>query len=242
MFLVNKNNRIKPTLKKLLKLKENVLNDKRILKLKKMKWEVFVQNYKRKLKRYKKYKTYDQNLYNVSMYPNRRNSYKKNFRGLLYLRQVIKLLYGKLSKKTLKKNVEITLNKLKKRKISSNKCFFENFENKLSIVIFRSKFVKNLMQAHQAILHGKVLVNNKIVKSKSYSLKQGDIVSININDINFIKENIKNITSQFLPPKHLIINYKTLQIYYSDIKYTNLSFLFHFNLNINKLLMSHKTC
>jgi ribosomal protein S4 len=44
--------------------------------------------------------------------------------------------------------------------------------------------------AQQLIVHGKVLVNNKIVRSKSYMLNSGDLISIDPKHHLLIEENI----------------------------------------------------
>lgn len=234
-----KKSKFKPKLNKILRLRENVLNSKRVLKLKKIKWENFIRSYQQKLKKYKKYKPYDQNISNVSKYPNRLNSYKKRYKDILHTSQTIRLFYGNISKKYLKRNIKILLKKSTK-KISLNSYLIEKFEKKLDTVIYRAKFASSLREAQQMILHGKILVNSLKVKSKKYNLKEGDVVSVNLNDFNFVKKNIQDSSNRYLPPKHYLINYKTLQIIFGDTKNINLSFLFSFNLNIDKMYINQK--
>jgi ribosomal protein S4 len=240
-MLFIKKSKFKPKFKQLIKLRENVLNQKKILKLKKAKWENFILYYTRKLKRYKKYKPHDQNRYSVSKYLSRRTSYKKKFLETLRASQVLRLFYGNITKGYLKKKIKFTLKNLNSfnKTIHVNDLFLESFENQLSTVIHRAKFSKSLREAQQFILHGKILINNKVVKSKIYTLKQGDIISVNLNDIELIKKNIQSISKQYLPPKHLLINYKTFQIVFGSIKHTNLSTAFNFNLNLEKILVNY---
>ena len=72
-----KKNQFKPLYKQFLKLRTNVQNRTKIFKFNHKKWKIFTQNYKKKLRRYKKFKPQNQTQYTVSKYPNKGNSYKK---------------------------------------------------------------------------------------------------------------------------------------------------------------------
>ena len=52
-----KKNKFNPIYKQLVRLRENVQNRKKLLKFKKQKWKQFIYYYKRKLKRYRKFKS-----------------------------------------------------------------------------------------------------------------------------------------------------------------------------------------
>ena len=67
-------------------------------------------------------------------------------------------------------------------------------------------------------------------------MKTGDLISIKPNTYKLIEENIRHAQIWPLPPKHLLINYKTMQIIVGNIKHTNLSIMFPFNLNLEKIL------
>jgi len=56
--------------------------------------------------------------------------------------------------------------------------------------LFRAKFVATIRQAAQLIYQGKVYINDKIVKIKSYILKTGDVISIKSTYSKLIKYNI----------------------------------------------------
>ena len=86
------------------------------------------------------------------------------------------------------------------------------------------------------ISHGKIFVNKKIVKTRSYLIKQGDIISIDSNEYINIEINILKSSVWPIPPKYLLINYKIMQIIMGDIKGINLSHNYRFNLNIEKVI------
>ena len=235
MIFGNKN-KFKPLYKQFIELKENVQNRKKILQFKKQKWKKLIQNYKKKLKWYKKFKPKDQTQYLVSRYPNKRFSYKKRYKNTLQETKKFRLFYGGISKKHIKKLVKITLNK-KYRKI--NPLFLELFESRLDTVLYRAKFSPSIRNARQLIIHGMILVNHKLIKIKSYLLKPGDLITINFKYSKLIEINIQLADIWPIPPKHLIINYKTLQIIFGTFKNTNFSLNFSYYLNLEKILTGY---
>lgn len=238
-MIFKKKHRLKPLYKQFLKLKENVQNRDKLLKFKKQKWKKLIFNYKRRLKQYKKFKPQDQNKYLVSKYPNRNTSYKKRYGNTLHAVKRLALYYGGLSEKLIKSQV-LTAYKQKGTK-NINKSFLELFESRLDIALYRAKFSPSIRNARQLIVHGKVSVNNEPVKSKSYNLKTGDLIAINPKYIYLIEANIRQASIWPIPPKHLFINYKTMQIIFGDIKNTNLSTSFPFYLNLEKVLVNYKS-
>ncbi|MGC8479886.1 MAG: S4 domain-containing protein, partial [Candidatus Micrarchaeia archaeon] len=136
-------------------------------------------------------------------------------------------------------------NKLKKL----NYYFFlQTFEKRLDTVLFRAKFSKSIKNARQLITHGIVFVNNKQIKHPAYSLKESDYININpkysfMIEKNFkycllgnLKLGIKNRQLWPLPPKHLIIKYRTLEIIFGDITTSTFSTDFSYNLDLEKVL------
>ncbi|KAI9146084.1 hypothetical protein BKA69DRAFT_1121253 [Paraphysoderma sedebokerense] len=55
---------------------------------------------------------------------------------------------------------------------------FAQIERRLDVVVFRSHFAPSVNSARQIISHGKAAVNGKTVKSSTYLLKDGDVVTI----------------------------------------------------------------
>ena len=238
-MLLKKKNRFKPLFKQLLKLRENVQNRKKVLKFNKNKWELFLTFYLKKLKRYKKFKPLDQSKYFVTRHGNRGVSYNKRFRDTLQTGKRLKIFYGNLLKKYLKKKIKLALNQ-KKYILRTENTFLHIFESRLDTVLYRAKFATTIRCARQLILHGKVYVNQTQVKSKAYNLRNGDIVSLNLDCLDLYESHIVVSAKWPIPPKHLLINYRTLQILFIDnIITTNIASEFSFNLRLQKVLVNY---
>lgn len=236
MFIKHKK-RHKPLYKQFLKLRTNVQRRKKLLKFKRKKWDRIVQQYKRQLRRYKKFKPRNQNRYIVSRYPRKNTSYQKRFRNTLNATRKFRLFYGNLTKKFLKKQISTLLNKKKSSNLYS--LFLKKFENRLDTVLYKSKFCISLRNARQLILHCKVFVNKRPIKSPSYMLKPGDLISVNPNCSHLIEKNLKNSQIWLIPPKHLVINYKTMEIIIGNNEHVNESLLFPFDLGLEQVLVDY---
>ena len=147
----------------------------------------FVESYIQKLKKYRRFKPKDQVRYLVSRYPSRGLSYKTRCKNNLRTLKRFKLFHGGLSKSKIKSLAKIAL----KNKCNFSSLFLKFFEFRLDTVLFRSKFAFSVRNARQLILHGKILVNNRVIKTKSYVLKPGDIITILFINFKLIKTNIK---------------------------------------------------
>ena len=232
-------NRFKPIFKQSLRLRENVQNRQKILKFKKKKWKSFLIFYSNKLKNYKKFKPLDHSKYFVTKYGTRGVSYNKRFRDTLHAGKRLRLFYGNLLKKYFKKKVKLTLNQ-KRSILKVENTFLHFFESRLDTVLYRAKFAPTVRSARQLILHGKVYVNQIQVKSKAYNLKKGDIVSLSLDCLNLYENYIIESIKWPIPPKHLLINYKTLQILFiENLKSTNIASEFLFNLRLQKILVNY---
>lgn len=250
-MFIKQNKKMKPLYKQFIKLRENAQNRTKILKFRKKKWEILIQNYRKKLKWYKKFKPKDQTLHLMSKYASKGKSRKKLFRDSLNKSRVFRLFYGSLTKKLLKTQIK-TFQKSNLKKSNYNYfLFLQLFEKRLDTVLFRAKFSKSIRNAKQLIAHGLIFVNNKKVKYPAYNLKEGDCIKINPKYSNLIennlkycllgnlKLNIKNNQLWPLPPKHLIINYKTLEIIFGDISISTFSNDFAFNLDLEKIIVNY---
>lgn len=237
---LQKINKFKPVFKQLLKLRENIQNRQKLLKFKKKKWQSFLKFYLKKLKNFRKFKPLDHSKYFVTRYGTKSVGYNKRFRDTLQAGRRIRIFYGNLSKKYFKKQLTLALTKKFKNVREVEKSILEILENRLDIVLYRAKFVPTVRGAQQIILHGKVYVNGAQVKNKAYKLKSGDIICLNFNCFDFYESSIINVTKWSIPPKHLVINYRTLQILFlGNIKSTNLSTEFSFNLRLQKVLVNY---
>jgi ribosomal protein S4 len=236
-MILKQKSRFKPLYKQFINLNENVQNRKKILQFKKQKWSKLVSFIKHKLKRYKKFKPQNQTQYVVSRYPNKWNSYKKGrYRTILQAYKKLKLLYGNFTQKKIKKFIKQALS----NNINNlNIRFLKIFESRLDTILYRAKFSKSIREARQLIVHKKILINNKKIKSQGYIVKVGDLITIKSKYSSLIEKNIANAAIWPIPPKHLSINYKTLQIIFGNIDVTNFSSYFNFNLNLEKLLVDY---
>ena len=89
-------------------------------------------------------------------------------------------------------------------------------------------------------MHGKVYVNQIQVKSKAYNLKKGDIINLSLDCLNLYENYIIESIKWPIPPKHLLINYKTLQILFIEsLESTNIANEFLFNLRLQKILINY---
>ena len=236
---LRKKNRFKPIFKQSLKLRENVQNRQKILKFKKKKWTSFLTFYSNKLKNYKKFKPLDHSKYFVAKYGTRGTGYNKRFRDTLQAGKRLRIFYGNLLKKYFKKKIKLALNK-KKSILKIENTFLYLFESRLDTVLYRAKFAPTIRSARQLILHGKVCVNQTQVKNKAYNLKKGDIINLNLNCLNLYENHIINSIKWPIPPKHLLINYRTLQILFiNNIESTNIANEFLFNLKLQKILVNY---
>jgi small subunit ribosomal protein S4 len=236
-MITPKKNRFKPLYKQFINLYENVQNRYKILNFKKQKWNKFISYIKYKSKRYKKFKPYNQTQYLVSRYPDKWTSYKKgSYRNIVQTYKKFKLLYGNFNKKKLKNFIKKILQT--KNKNGNLKLNFLNlFEKRLDTVLYKSKFSISIRTARQLISHGKIFVNYKQINSQSYFLKSGDLITVNPKFTFLIERNIANSNIWPIPPKHLIINYKTFQIIFGNLNNENMSSQFNFNLNLEKILI-----
>jgi ribosomal protein S4 len=126
-----------------------------------------------------------------------------------------------------------------KQNTKTDLLFLEIFESRLDTVLYRSKFNVSMRGAQQFIAHGKVRVNYRTVQRKTFKLTPGDLITIDPNYSSLIEKNVIESPAWPIPPKHLTINYKTMQILFGDIKNTNISTAFSFNLNLEKILVNY---
>ena len=226
-----KQHRHKPVYKKFIRLRNNIQYRRRVflLKFKKKKWQSLLSFLKRQHKRRKKkFKSYDLKRY---ILPKFYNPFRRRYSNVLLNRKRVSLFYGGIKEKMFKKYKKI-IKKNKNKFDNSNKTILNLFETRLDVILYRAHFVKTVRSAKQYILHKHIKVNNEIVNSDSYLLKTGDIVSINSKIKNLVIKNVYSSHMWPIPPKHLQINFKTLEICLLDEKIKNdLSLLYPFKIN-----------
>ena len=243
MRLWRKLTKYRPLFKKIIKTRCNVANNKKLLKQKKKKWSFFLSRYSKRLKYFKKYKAYSQRFYKVVKFARKSNSYKKRYRNTLNVVKTFKIFYGNFLKKQIKKKIRSAIKQHRRKKTSLMLLFLKKMETRLDITLVRSKLCISVRMARQLITHGNVNVNRKKIIDKNYELKPGDLVEISP----FVKHRLHKLyrrIARFLdywphPPKHLHINYRTLQIICGTVEHANFSNFFNLNLKIEKMLLNY---
>ena len=162
----------------------------------------------------------------------------------MYERKIFSLFYGGLKKRYLKKYIlQFTKTTYPNNKYLDFRYRTLNFfESRLDTVLYRANFSSSIRSASQLILHGHILVNGVSVKTKSYILKPSDLVEVaySTKSRNLIKKNVERSNFWPIPPKHLLINYKTLQVLFMHINITNTMPIFNHYLNLNSVITNIK--
>ena len=237
MVLITTKKRNRPFYKQFLNLRKNIQNRPKLFKFKKQKWERFQFYSKKQLRFYKRFKLQDPYNQAVLRFASRGNSIKKKFKKLLHEKKTFSLFYGGLNDSYIKKRMK-KINKLKKYKFSKIYNFkyhlLKFFESRLDTVLYRAKFSISIKTARQLIKHGHILINKSKIKTPSFILKTDDLIEIDCNKKSrqLIQQNIDKSNFWPIPPKHLQINYNTLQIIFLYNKDGNLLPNFSFNLNL----------
>jgi len=226
--------RHKPLYKKLHKLRGNVQNRKKILKFKKKKWALFLFFLRKKSRWFKK--PYSHFYYKVSKFASLGNSFQKRFRNNLTEKKRFSYIYGKISRKYLKKNMTHIYNN--KKSTDFRRLCLEFFESRLDSVLYRSHFFPSFKTAQQFIRYKCVTVNKVTVTKKSYLLKQGDLIEIKPKYKKFVRENLKQSALWPIPPKYLLINYRTTEIIFGDNTDFNFASSFTARLNLDSVVVN----
>ena len=232
--------RNKPFYKQFLKLRQNIQNRPKIFKFKKQKWHIFQHQSKRGLKFYKRFKIKDQNQLIISKFASKGNSLKKNYKNNLKKRKAFNLFYGGLKKKYLKNKILRLLNFNKNIDIKSKTL--QLFESRLDTILYRAGFSLSIKGSRQLILHGHILVNSQTIKTKSFLLKKNDLIEIALNSKSreLIKKNLDRFNFWPIPPKHLLVNFKTLQILFLYSCDSDNILVFNHYINLNSMIASIK--
>jgi ribosomal protein S4 len=159
---------------------------------------------------------------------------KSNYKNALIAGKRFNLFYGGLSKKYIKKQIK---NIFKKQRTTHSKNnitldILKFFESRLDAVIYRAHFSESMRNARQLIKHKHVFVNNKIETNYSRILKDGDFIEINPESYKLMKKIFTYNVFWPAPPKHIHVNYKTMQILFGNIKESRFVHDFHFWLNL----------
>ena len=125
----------------------------------------------------------------------------------LFAKQKMRFYYGDITEKQFKKIYE----KASSIKGDTSEILIELLERRLDAIVYRMKFVPTIFAARQLVNHGHVKVNNKRVNIPSYTVKDGDEISIKeqSKQINLIQEAI--VSQEREIPEYLEVDTKELK-------------------------------
>ena len=92
----------------------------------------------------------------------------------LFAKQKLKFYYGDLTEKQFRRIYK----KASNIKGDTSQILIELLERRLDAIVYRMKFVPTIFAARQLVNHGHVKVNNKRVNIPSYTVKDGDEISL----------------------------------------------------------------
>ena len=122
----------------------------------------------------------------------------------LFAKQKLKFYYGDLTEKQFRG----IFNKASNKKGDTSQILIELLERRLDTNVYRMKFVPTIFAARQLVNHGHVKVNGKKVNIPSYSVKDGDEISLKdqSKEINIVQESI--VSQEREIPEYLEVDTK----------------------------------
>jgi len=107
----------------------------------------------------------------------KRGSKRKNISNYgkqLLEKQKVRMMYGVSEKQFVRYVSEVVAGRVQNKAMK----LCESLESRLDNVIYRLGIATTRQQARQLVSHGHILVNGRRTKVPSYSVKQGDVVSL----------------------------------------------------------------
>jgi len=125
----------------------------------------------------------------------------------LFAKQKLKFYYGDLTEKQFRKIYQ----KASNIKGDTSQILIELLERRLDAIVYRMKFVPTIFSARQIINHGHIKVNGKKVNIPSYSVKDGDEISLKneSKEMNLIIESI--VSQEREIPEYLEVDTKEIK-------------------------------
>lgn len=154
---------------------------------------------------------------------------RTKFYKFFILRQQFRVFYSFIKIKNLKK---LILRSLKKK--DSVNAFVYFLESRVDLVLFRLNLVSSVREARQKILHGNILINNKVVRKSSYNLKESDCLSFKKDKVVFFKKIfLSNLRSKkiFLVkiPNYLEYDFDNMLFIFTKICLSDVRFFYKLN-------------
>ena len=125
---------------------------------------------------------------------------RNHYKNVLLVKQSLRFFYGRIRNSKFQQIRDLVQN-MKTRESKLNK-FFELLERRLPLIILRMNFTPTIVMGLQAILHGAVKVNGKIVTFPGYLVKDGDLIEMDVKTYDRTKHLIKR---KFIP-NHIAIS------------------------------------
>ena len=122
----------------------------------------------------------------------------------LFAKQKLRFYYGDLTERQFRNIYKKASNK----KGDTSQILIELLERRLDAIVYRMKFVPTIFAARQLVNHGHVKVNGKRVNIPSYTVKDGDEISLKdqSKQINLIQESI--VSQEREIPEYLEVDVK----------------------------------
>ena len=125
----------------------------------------------------------------------------------LFAKQKLRFYYGDLTEKQFRRIYK----KASNIKGDTSEILIELLERRLDAIVYRMKFVPTIFSARQFVNHGHVKVNGKRVNIPSYTVKDGDEISLKdkSKEMNLVQEAI--ISQEREIPEYLEVDVKELK-------------------------------
>ena len=94
--------------------------------------------------------------------------------ALLLAKQRLKYFYGNITER----NILNLYKKGKSLRGNNGVNFLKQLEKRLDTILFRSRFSNSFEDIRQLISHGHIYVNGKVVKTSSFVIEPGDLISV----------------------------------------------------------------
>jgi ribosomal 50S subunit-recycling heat shock protein len=234
--------------KKLLRLRQPLHNNTRVLNFKRPKWILFKKFFTNKFLRKIPANSLRPTKYKIRFpFFNQEGNYaparwvhlRFRFRDNLAAKNRVIYFF----------TLQESLHKLKKISIKKQQTVLSLIESRLDVILWRAGFFSTPAIARFFILHKHIFVNNLICNKPNFTLKQGDVVTCNVNAKKHITGSFKkslishpvtsNLSLQkkrnmFLASPFLVVNWNLLSFIWLQSNLTqnvNIPYLYNINLN-----------
>ena len=125
----------------------------------------------------------------------------------LFAKQKLRFYYGDLTEKQFRRIYK----KASNIKGDTSEILIELLERRLDAIVYRMKFVPTIFSARQLVNHGHVKVNGKRVNIPSYTVKDGDEISLKdkSKEMTLVQEAI--VSQEREIPEYLEVDIKELK-------------------------------